>query len=89
MLEIYEDHITIEDSIAIMRVPYFLERLQNLPSFSGFVPRWYFPAEKLRFSKSNTTAIITAMIIDSRQEIKVGVGYDWPPVILGPDEMQL
>eukprot|EP00354_Favella_ehrenbergii_P007804 CAMPEP_0170452344 /NCGR_PEP_ID=MMETSP0123-20130129/1273_1 /TAXON_ID=182087 /ORGANISM="Favella ehrenbergii, Strain Fehren 1" /LENGTH=157 /DNA_ID=CAMNT_0010714317 /DNA_START=760 /DNA_END=1233 /DNA_ORIENTATION=+ len=29
------------------------------------------------------------MIIDTAHEIKVGVGYDWKPVVLGPDEMQV
>ena len=29
------------------------------------------------------------MIIDTAHEIEVGVGYDWKPVVLGSDEMQI
>lgn len=73
---IYQDHISIEDKYNIMIVPYFQSRLKDLPSFDGFVSRWYFPGESLYFEKTNSTAIITVMIIDSAHEIEVGVGYD-------------
>ena len=68
-LEIYDDHINIEGKIAVMRVPYYEERLKDLDSFDGFVARWYIPGESLYFSKSNTTAIITVMILDTAKEI--------------------
>ena len=29
------------------------------------------------------------MVIDTAHEIKVGVGYDWKPVVLGSEEMQI
>jgi hypothetical protein len=86
---VFEDHINMRDTFPVMRVPYYRERLANLSSFDGFVSRWYIPAEKLYFKKSNTTAIITVMIIDSAEEVKVGVGFDWAPVVLKRDEMQL
>lgn len=88
-LEVYDDHINIDGTIPVMRVPYYNERLDDLESFDGFVARWYIPGEKLYFKKSDTTAIITVMILDTAKEIKVGVGYDWPPVVLGRNEMQL
>ena len=64
-LEVYDDHINIEGKIAVMRVPYYQERLKDLEPFDGFVARWYIPGEKLYFSKSDTTAIITVMILDT------------------------
>lgn len=88
-LTVYEDHLDLKDSFPIMRVPYYREKLSELANFDGFVARWYIPGEKLYFKKSSTTAIINVMIIDSAEEIKVGVGYDWTPVVLGRDEMQL
>ena len=88
-IQVFDDHINIENKIPVMRVPYYNERLAGLESFDGFVARWYIPGEKLYFSKSNTTAIITVMILDTAKEIKVGVGFDWPPVVLGRNEMQL
>lgn len=88
-LKIYQDHIYIADSIPIMRTPYFTERLSNLTEFDGFVGRWYFPGEKLVSQETNTSAIVTALVIDTANEISVGVGYDWPPVVLGEQEMQL
>ena len=88
-IEVWSDHISIEGKINIIRVPYFFSRLDELPSFDGFVARWYLPGESLQFPATNTTAIITIMIIDTAHEIKVGVGYDWKPVILGSDEMQI
>ena len=78
-----------DSAFPIMRVPYYRERLEGLPSFDGFVARWYIPGEKLYFKKSETSAAITVMIIDSAMETKVGVGFDWAPVVLGRDEMQL
>ena len=68
-LDIYDDHINIENKIAVMRVPYYEERLKDLDSFDGFCARWYIPGESLYFSKSNTTAIITVMILDTAKEI--------------------
>ena len=45
---VYEDHVVIE-GVNIIRVPYFFDRIQNLPSYQGFVARWYLPGEPLQF----------------------------------------
>lgn len=88
-ITVYPDHIAIEDTVPVLRVGYYEERLDGLEDFDGFVGRWYIPSEKLYFEKSNSTAIITVMIIDSAKEIKVGLGYNWAPDVLGPNQMQL
>ena len=88
-LQVYDDHVEISDTVSIMRTPYFQAKLANMTVFDGFVGRWYFPAETLEFQKSKTTAIVTGLIIDTAKEISVGVGYEWPPVVLGNEEMQL
>ena len=72
-----------------MRTPYFFERLDSLTDFEGFVGRWYFPSETLTADKTGASDITTALVIDSQREIKIGVGYDWPPVVLGNEELQL
>ena len=68
-----------------MRVPYFMDRLANLTNFDGWVPRWYIPSAELKFTNSNRTAFATVMIIDTAHEIKVGMGHDWTPIVLGRD----
>ena len=76
-VKVYDDHITINNEISILRVPYFTERLKDLDGFEGWSPRWYLPAKELTFSKSNNTAVVTMMVIDSKNEIKIDFGYDW------------
>lgn len=73
-----------------MKGTYFNEKLANLTSFEGFVPRWYIPATDI-YSKDDSSnhATQTLSIIDTALEIKVGVGFDWPPVILGKKKIQL
>ena len=39
--------------------------------------------------QSDLTSHQTLAIIDTALEIKVGVGYDWKPVVLGNDEIQI
>ena len=34
-------------------------------------------------------ATLTLIVIDTAKEIKVGVGNNWPPVVLGKGEIQL
>ena len=85
----YDDHLWIENNFSVLRVSYFKERLADLTDFSGWSPRWYLPSKTLTFSKSETSALITVMVVDSANEIKIGYGYDWDPVVLGPNEMQL
>ena len=38
---------------------------------------------------ADLTSHQTLAIIDTALEIKVGVGYDWKPVVLGNDEIQI
>ena len=85
----YPDHININDKVPILRTKFYQERLANLPNFDGFVARWYIPGENLYFSRTDTNATISVIIMDTAHEIKVGVGYDWTPVKLGRDQMQL
>ena len=85
----YHDHISIEGDINIMRTRYFFNRLDGLESFDGFVARWYIPGTDMLFEATNTTAVITVLIIDTAHEIQVGVGYHWKPVVLGSDQMQV
>ena len=72
-----------------MRVPYYLDKIGNRTDFDGWFPRWYMPNEPLTFKNSNVTAMLNVIIIDSAEEIRIGVGNDWKPVVLGPQEMQL
>ena len=88
-LQVYDDHINIDRSIALMRVSYYMDRIGDLPGFDGWSPRWYIPSEELIFSKTNEIGYFNVIILDTAQEIKVGFGYDWVPVVLGPGEIQM
>ena len=57
--------------------------------FWGFVPRWYVPKVSLYFESFAQPVTITLMIVDDKQENYVSVGYDWPPIRLGRDEIMV
>jgi len=82
-----EDHVEA-DGLKVMKATYFGEKLANLTTFEGFVPRWYVPATDI-YSKDDPSnhATQTLAIIDTALEIKVGVGYDWPPKVLGKNKI--
>ena len=68
VVENWDDHISIGD-FAVMKMSYYKDKLDNLKGFDGFVGRWYIPAESLTFSKTETTAIITVIVMDTAHEI--------------------
>jgi hypothetical protein len=77
-----------------MNTPYFLDRLESLyeTTFQGFAPRWFLPGTKLYSTLPDHTQVSqtqTLAIIDTASEIKIGVGYDWYPEVLGPSEIQI
>ena len=80
-----------------IRTKYFTEKLQDLEDFWGFFPRTFLPQTKL-FQYNSEAAEedpdpemtkVTLFIIDSEQEIKTGVGLDFPPSLLESGQMQL
>ena len=73
-----------------MRNSYYQRTTSALPQFSGFVPRWYIPSTTM-FSPDNPDffSTQTLAIINSTQEIEVGVGYAWKPVVIGDSQIQL
>ena len=42
-LDVYDDHITINNSVSILRTDYFTSKLDVLDDFAGFCPRWILP----------------------------------------------
>lgn len=67
-----------------MKSDWYNETLQNLPTFAGWFPRIYLPSTNLISEMApDIISHQTLAIIDSVQEIKVGVGYDWDPVVIG------
>lgn len=88
-LRVCEDHILIGDKIPILRVPYYEKRLGNLPSYVGFAPRWYVPHETFKFASLLTPVTLTMNIFDTKKENYMGIGYDWPPIILGRGELMI
>ena len=63
------DHIVIDDTFAIMRVPYYEKRFKensaNLPSFWGFVPRWYIPHVSLYVNQVDYPVTLTVIIVNT------------------------
>ena len=75
-----------------MRVKYYDQKLQNsaaLPSFYGFVPRWYIPHISLNVEKVEYPVVLTIIIADTKKENYVDIGWDWPPMILDKNEIML
>ena len=56
-----------------------------MDNFYGFFPRTYLPQTKLYNKDVTESTKITLFFIDSRQEIKVGVGLNFPPYALEAD----
>ena len=80
-MRVCDDHIVIDDTLQILRVPYFEDKMAgNLPSFWGFVPRWYIPHVALQFDDYEYPVTLTLMIVDSAKENYVSIGWDWPPI---------
>ena len=73
----------------LFKVDYFDERTKDLPSFMGFVPRWYVPRVEFDFEVVDYPVTLTMMILDQVKENYVGVGYDWPPITLGKGEIMV
>ena len=90
-VEVYPDHIMVNGTVPIMRTDYFTQRLSNLDDFDGFAPRWIFPQTRMVLPGdiSHThVATQTMLIIDTKREIKIGVGLNsWPNMILNRGEM--
>lgn len=73
-----------------MNTTFFEERLENSPNFDGFFPRTYIPQTKLTsYPTHSDNVTVTLVVLDTVGEIKVGVGLDWYPLILGPQEIQI
>ena len=73
-----------------MRNSYYQKTTSTLPQFAGFVPRWYLPSTTMYNSDNpDLVSTQTLAIINSTQEIEVGVGYAWKPVIIGDGQVQL
>ena len=73
-----------------MKSSYYEETLGPLDEFTGWFPRLYIPGSDM--TSENAPSIIshqTLAIIDTKKEIKAGVGYDWTPVVLGSGEIQI
>lgn len=91
---VYDDHVAINSTEGILfsfaRTPYFDQRLEGLEGFYGFFPRTYLPQTKIYRGTSNDDwTKMTLFFIDSRKEIKVGVGLNFPVCPLDPNEIQI
>ena len=92
-IEVFPDHVMINNTFPILRTPYFTDRLDTLDHFDGFSPRWIFPQTRMVAMDDHsrhTIATQNMLIIDSKREIYMGVGLNtWPPVELGRDEVMI
>lgn len=92
-IDVFDDHILINDTFPILRTDYFTSKLNNLDNFDGFSPRWIFPQTRMVKATDHDhekVATQTMLIIDSLEEIKIGVGLNsWPPAILEKKEIQI
>ena len=92
-VEVWPDHVMINGAIPILRTDYFTRRLNALDHFYGFSPRWIIPQARM-VAKNDTArekvATQTMLVVNSLEEIRIGVGLNsWPPVILGDSDVQI
>ena len=85
------DYISnISKTFSLMRYSYYDGKIGDMDKFDGFVPRAYVPATNLAsVDEPDFTVTQTLSIIDTNKEIKVGVGYDWDPLELDVNEIQV
>ena len=88
-IKVCDDHIVINDTVSIFRVPYFDEHLKDLTSFAGHVPRWYLPHTPLAFDNLDFNVTVTLMIVSPAKENYAGIGYEWPALRMGEGEIML
>ena len=70
-------------------MPYFEPKTDNLPSFWGFVPRWYIPHVPFNFENFEYPVSLTLIVVDQIKENYVYVGFDWPPIRLEQNELMV
>ena len=84
---------TSSNGLAFARTNYYTNRLNGLEGFDGFFPRLFIPNSRIYKKNEDTDeysfATQTLFWIDSTNEIKVGVGLDFPPVLLGAGDIQV
>jgi hypothetical protein len=92
-LDVYDDQITINKTLSILRTDYFTSKLDDLEDFAGFCPRWLIPQTRMVADEDHNktrVATQTMLIIDSAKETKVGVGLNsWPPTLLKEREVMI
>ena len=63
-IRVCDDHVVLGGALEILRVPYFDAKLKNLPSFWGFVPRWYIPHVQFDFENFDYPVSLTLIVVD-------------------------
>lgn len=85
-----DDHVTINFknySFPLLKYSYYNQRLQNLSGFDGFAPRTLWPDIKIMANNQTSTNVL--LVINTTHEVNIGLGPDFPPIILGKDEVIL
>ena len=88
--EVCPDYIELAGDRKILKSDYYSEKLSPLEEFAGFFPRTFVPATNM--VSDAAPGIIshqTLAIIDTAKEIEVGVGYEWVPLVVGDNQIQI
>jgi hypothetical protein len=86
----YEDHVEVDIanvSIPMLKTNYFQNCLKDLVGFGGFAPRLLWP--HIMVEANNKTSTNVLMVINSTLEVNIGLGPEFPPYIIGRDEIML
>jgi hypothetical protein len=86
----YEDHVEVDIngfSIPMLKSAYFQNCLKGLEGFGGFAPRALWP--HIMVEANNKTSTNVLMVINSTLEVQIGMGPEFPPYIMGRDEIML
>ena len=86
----YDDHVEVDIngfSIPMLKSAYFENCLKGLEGFGGFAPRALWP--HIMVEANNKTSTNVLMVINSTLEVQIGMGPEFPPYIMGRDEIML
>ena len=88
-ITVFDDHVLVNNTFPIMRARYFQEKLEDLDDFDGFAPRWILPRTQIHSPENGLNATQIMIILDTAWEVKVGVAPNFPPTILGSQEIMI
>ena len=86
---LYESDIVNFNNLSLFNVSVFDKKLQGLPGFEGFAPRYTLITRLRNLTDSllNTSAML--VVIDSKREIDIGLGRYFSQKVMGKGDIMV